>query len=401
MSKNTSNSMELDELFGIVEKALEGDSDAQRRLGDCFYNGIGVNVDYQKAAFWYEKVAEKDERVKYHLGVCCYSEHDYEKARLWFEQSAEQECSEAQFELGRCYEKGKGVIANREKSLYWYTKSAEHGNLRARISLAYLYLEDQNLEKAEFWFAMAKQWGGWNDRFEMLKSIYERMESITINKDNIDWFKSCGERGVKEAQYKLGEYCKQEASNPLNKNRIFGKPIYWYNTAFKWYKKAADQGHKDAQYEVGICYVKGIGVDMNLEEGNVWLRKAADQGQIEAQRELELLETEKREKEDCRSKTIDTGSKIIASADEVSVPTDIIQYVEKNREKYWTGVSAKWTFRRSGNEKDFARLKEAEPIIKEEFRKQGWNVEMAILGDRIKFGITKLGNKLEFGDLLW
>jgi TPR repeat protein len=107
-----------------VEEALEGNSYAQLRLGDCFFNGVGVNVDYQKAAFWYEKVAEEYESVQYNLGVCYYSEQDYEKARLWFEQSAEQGCAKAQFELGRCYEKGKGVIANREKSLYWYTKSA-------------------------------------------------------------------------------------------------------------------------------------------------------------------------------------------------------------------------------------------------------------------------------------
>ena len=42
--------MELDELFEIVEDALEGNSYAQLRLGDCFYNGVGVNVDYKNHA---------------------------------------------------------------------------------------------------------------------------------------------------------------------------------------------------------------------------------------------------------------------------------------------------------------------------------------------------------------
>lgn len=391
--------MELDELFEIVEDALEGNSYAQLRLGDCFYNGVGVNVDYKKAAFWYEKVAEEYERVQYNLGVCYYSEQDYEKARLWFEQSAEQGCAKAQFELGRCYEKGKGVIANREKSLYWYTKSAEHGDNKARISLAYLYLEDQNLEKAEFWFAMAKQWGGWNDRYEMLKSIYERMKSITINKDNIDWFISCGGRGVIEAQYKLGEYYKQKEPNPRFKRGFLG-----HQNPFYWYKKAADQGHKDAQYEVGRCYVKGIGVDMNLEEGNVWLRKAADQGQIEAQRELEKYNTQEtgvsanlnnsnaphNESGSCPS-TKTTESDQVLNCDDDTVPEDIIKYINSKIKINWTGKRAEWftpiyAERRCEN---YDRLEEYSSEIMKYYKRRRWIVEMEFNGQSVYFHCHK------------
>ena len=35
---------------------------AQRELGDCYYNGEGVDQDYEEAVKWYEKAAGTGER---------------------------------------------------------------------------------------------------------------------------------------------------------------------------------------------------------------------------------------------------------------------------------------------------------------------------------------------------
>jgi len=53
----------------------------------------------------------------------------------WFTKSAEQGFAKAQFLLGGCYERGKGVEKDEKEAVKWYTKSAEHGNEDAKLSL--------------------------------------------------------------------------------------------------------------------------------------------------------------------------------------------------------------------------------------------------------------------------
>ncbi len=60
---------------------------------------------------------------------------DYEKAAYWFQKAANQNDSYAQYRLGYCYYKGQGVLKNSEKAAYWYKKAAEQGKENARKAL--------------------------------------------------------------------------------------------------------------------------------------------------------------------------------------------------------------------------------------------------------------------------
>ena len=54
-------------------------------------------------------------------------------------QSAEQECPEAQYELGVCYETGDGVGKNEVKAVELYRKAAEQGYAEAQYKLGKCY----------------------------------------------------------------------------------------------------------------------------------------------------------------------------------------------------------------------------------------------------------------------
>lgn len=41
--------------------------------------------------------------------------------------------------------------------------------------------------------------------------------------------------------------------------------------------KLAEDGNVEAQSNLGVCYVKGDGVSLNIEEGVKWLKKAVEQ----------------------------------------------------------------------------------------------------------------------------
>lgn len=69
-------------------------------LADIYFYGMGVNVDYKKAVYYYSKAADKGYAVaQYQLGIC-YSkglgvEKDYVKAVEYFKLASSNGLKEA------------------------------------------------------------------------------------------------------------------------------------------------------------------------------------------------------------------------------------------------------------------------------------------------------------------
>lgn len=82
----------------LVEKVR---TEAQLRVGDCFYYGKGVARSYVKAFHWYGKAAGKDN-------------------------------AEAQLRVGDCFFYGKGVACNYVEASRWYGKAEEKGITEAK-----------------------------------------------------------------------------------------------------------------------------------------------------------------------------------------------------------------------------------------------------------------------------
>ena len=72
--------------------AMQGDADAQYKLGLCYYKGWGVVQNSIEAVGWLKK-------------------------------SAEQGYAKAQASLGWCYDNGEGVAKNHTEAVKWYTKN--------------------------------------------------------------------------------------------------------------------------------------------------------------------------------------------------------------------------------------------------------------------------------------
>lgn len=82
------------------QAAEQGEARAQSSLASMYYNGLGVQKDYEQALYWYTKAAE-------------------------------QGLASAQYTLGLMYAEGKGAPKDNAKALYWYTKAAEQGHPEA------------------------------------------------------------------------------------------------------------------------------------------------------------------------------------------------------------------------------------------------------------------------------
>lgn len=97
---------EVRKVLDCLEKAGQGDAEAQFNLGLCYAKGEGVEKDDSRAVTWYRKSAE----------------HGY---------------AEAQLNLARCYYGGEGV-AKDEMEAYAYFSLAAPALEQARKNLAIL-----------------------------------------------------------------------------------------------------------------------------------------------------------------------------------------------------------------------------------------------------------------------
>ena len=118
--------------------------------------------------------------------------------------NAEKGDAEAQFNLGRCYYNGQGVVKNYSEAVNWYRKSAEQGDGKAQCNLGVCYLSGTGVTK---------------DAAEAVK-----------------WLRKAAEQGIAAAENGLGG-CYGEGEGVLKD----------YVEADKWFNLASAQGYELAK----------------------------------------------------------------------------------------------------------------------------------------------------------
>ena len=113
--------------------AKSGDVDSQMILGEMYLDGIGVDIDHQKAFYWLSKAAQAGD-------------------------------VEAQYLLGFMYENGLKVAKNVLRATKWYTKAALQGDVLSQYNLAIIYKEgrgeiSRDMSEAFKWLSMVEESG--------------------------------------------------------------------------------------------------------------------------------------------------------------------------------------------------------------------------------------------------
>ena len=174
------------------------------------------------------------------LGNNLYKERNYADAVKFYQKAAEMGYVDSQYNLGYCYEHGRGVLKNIQMAVYWYTPAAEKGHRLAQYHLA---------------------------------QCYDNVDSILHDQAAaIKWYQEAAAQGNAEAQNKIG-LCYLNGTG-LEKNA---------EKAAEWLRKAAEQGIDTAQYYLGRCYQNGVGVNKDLDKAARWISRAAALGNVVAQ----------------------------------------------------------------------------------------------------------------------
>lgn len=168
------------------------------------------------------------------------------RAAVAYAQAAERGHAAAMNNLGLLFHRGRGVARDDGEARAWFERSIVAGYAGARVNLGLLCFYglggERDLERArELWRVAA-------------------------------------EHGDGRAAALLGSWHYEGAAGTAVDRA----------EAVRWYAIAAPAGETTAQHRLGLCLLRGDGVDADAEAGVAWLQRAAAQGSAHAQRDLAL-----------------------------------------------------------------------------------------------------------------
>ena len=83
----------------------------------------------------------QDVEALYDEGKALYDKKEYKAAIQKLLPAAQQGHKKAQYRMGRCYDKGYGVLEDNDKAFSWYQKSAQQGYYKAEYQMARCYIK--------------------------------------------------------------------------------------------------------------------------------------------------------------------------------------------------------------------------------------------------------------------
>lgn len=232
---------EYDKIKMLKAWAEKGDADAQCKLGDKYYYGVGVAVNFCEA-------------------FRCYS------------LAAEQGNMLAQFYLGVMFEHGWGVKQNYKEAFNWYMKSALQGDEMSQNNLGHLYDYGLGLpvdyNEAMRWFRMAAGKGDPGAQYNIGRMYYWGRGVSADYSEARKWFLLSAKQGHHESQYSLGIMYGREGNDEESRY---------------WHQLAAEQGHIYAISRYGQMLLCGYGGYKDEKKATSLLTEAASCGDSEAQ----------------------------------------------------------------------------------------------------------------------
>jgi len=166
-------------------------------------------------------------RADFDAGVAAYERGDFEAAMTEWLPLAEAGDAEAQYRIGRLYDRGEGVEESSRNALHWYKISAENGHKSGTYNLGHMYWHGAGLKR-------------------------DRAKAVS-------WFRRAAERGHPKAQHYLGKAYEDGQGVEEDQERA----VYWF-------ERAARQGNTNAHGSLSYHYMYGKGVKMDPVKSFMW-----------------------------------------------------------------------------------------------------------------------------------
>uniref|UniRef100_A0A7S4M6U6 Protein kinase domain-containing protein n=1 Tax=Vannella robusta TaxID=1487602 RepID=A0A7S4M6U6_9EUKA len=302
VSKDTSKAFNL-----FCKSADQGYAPAMNEVGNCYSQGLHVELSLSMGSEYYQKAAEHNyPPAMYNLGTCYYNgdgmEKNYERAAELFQWCSDMGNINAIFKLGVCYRLGNGVPQNITTATTLYTRASNEGHLQATTSLAYLYQHGIGIAKNE------------SKAVDLYKAAAERGDSIAMynlgeynaNKPtsfdqgelplrSIQWFEQSAALKNVKAMRRLGYYYAMDQGTTMHRGfalleaaaaqgdsesmYLLGRLYHLHSNpreSFTMFERACTQGFGFAFSELGNCYAKGLGTEKDVNQAIKWFLRGVE-----------------------------------------------------------------------------------------------------------------------------
>eukprot|EP00794_Sanderia_malayensis_P007072 gene7072-7869_t len=218
------------------------------------------------------------------LGLQMLSVNQPKQAAEFFEKAAEIGHMSAIYNMGLCFDQGKGVPQNHVKAAQFYEIAADKGHPKAQFNLATLFAEGpggvkRDANRAIAMLERAAENGITKAQVHM--AFYLAKESN--HEKAVKYFKMASEAKDAVAMYHLG-ICLENGLG-VEKN---------IREAGKMYQEAAEGNHASAMYNTAIFYENGLGgMEKSCNKAIYWYEKCAENGDEDAAIKLEQLRRQK------------------------------------------------------------------------------------------------------------
>ncbi len=154
--------------YWYEKSSNHGNSDAMYQLGQYYYYGYGIGINYKKAIDWYTAAAEAGNR--YAQGMLGYLydagenvKKDEHQAMYWYKRAALKLLSTAMHNMAIYYyygtTNGKTIEKNDANAFSWFRRAARGRYYPDAQMVAYMYEKgigvDKDIKKAQCWYTIA------------------------------------------------------------------------------------------------------------------------------------------------------------------------------------------------------------------------------------------------------
>ena len=229
-----------DDFDALLERAKEGNLEAQNDLAIAYVRGDEIEQNYEEAFKWYKAAAEQGDADAQNSLYNRYAkgegvEQNSEEAMKWLHRSADQGHGLAYYNLGLEYSSGVLVRKNELEAIKWYNKAVKKDVIEAYYQLGFLYTYGDTIKKD----------------YKSARECYE-LAGGSLNG---------------EAQNELGILHFHGLGTPKDDAK-----------AFLYFQLAAESGSPEGMYNLGAMYDNGFGTKRNRKFATQWFKKSCEAG---------------------------------------------------------------------------------------------------------------------------
>ncbi len=142
--------------FALFSEAAEqGDADGINMVGMSYYQGCGVEKDRHKAAVHFLMAARMGHpQAQYNLGLLLCGEgkactQGLERSVYWFRKAADQGDVPAFWEMGNAYREGLGVERDFSEAAEWFSRGVQAGDPSCMTFLGLMHFRGEGMAEDE------------------------------------------------------------------------------------------------------------------------------------------------------------------------------------------------------------------------------------------------------------